>query len=383
MTRFSDIIRRGYPSADFYMLAARAGDQLKKGDHRLDLRQYGYNDRVSRGIGAMGAGDGLTAGRITDDFGTGFSAATDAGEIEAVLSGAILSDKRELRPVAGDWALIRLAPEKTRGQIVRVMPRMSELRRADSHVTWKSVVVAANFDYLMMMVSMNANYSLNRIERLIAAAWSSGGTPVLVLSKKDACDDADLLEQRAMDAVPGTDVVSISALTGEGVDVIEGYFKPGVTCAVVGSSGVGKSTLLNRLMGYEAAKTAEIRQGDSKGRHTTTSRALRLLPTGGMLIDTPGIRAFGLTAEDDDLSGSFQDIEELAIGCRFDDCSHTGEPGCAVLQAIEDGFLESRRYDSYMKMVKEVMYVKSKGETAAWLERKRKGKLIAKIQRSL
>lgn len=349
----------------------------------MDLKQYGYNDRVKDGIGAMGAREGLIAGRITDDFGTGFVAVTEAGEAEAVLAGAILSDKEELRPVAGDWVLMRLAPERTRGQIIKVMPRMSELRRADSHVNWKSVVVAANFDYLMMMVSMNANYSLNRIERLITAAWSSGGTPVLILSKKDACDDADILEQQAKDAVPGTDVVSISALTGEGVDQLGGYFKPGITCAVVGSSGVGKSTLLNKLLGYEAAKTADIRQSDSKGRHTTTSRALKLLPSGGMLIDTPGIRAFGLTAEEDDLSDSFGDIEELANGCRFDDCSHMGEPGCAVLRAIEEGILEQRRYDSYMKMLKEVMYMKSKSETAAWLERKRRGKLIAKIQRSL
>ncbi len=349
----------------------------------MDLIQYGYNDRIRAAIQTMGSGDGLVTGRIADDFGTGFSVITENGEIDAVLAGGILSDKGEIRPVAGDWARIRLAPEGTRGQIVKVVPRFSELRRADSHVGWKSVVVAADFDYLMMMVSMNANYSLNRIERLIAAAWSSGGTPVLVLSKKDACGEADLLEEQAKDAVPGTDVVSISALTGEGVDALRGYFKPGVTCAMVGSSGVGKSTLLNRLMGYEAAKTAEIRQSDSKGRHTTTSRALKLLPGGGMLIDTPGIRAFGLTAEDDDLLGSFQDIEDLASGCRFGDCSHSSEPGCAVLEALESGLLERRRYDSYMKMVKEVLYVKSKSETAAWLERKRKGKLIAKIQRSL
>lgn len=349
----------------------------------LDIRQYGYNDRIDASIAAMASGEGLIAGRITDDFGTGFTAVTEAGEVEAALSGGILSDRGELRPVAGDWVRIRLAPEGTRGQIVKVVPRYSELRRADSHVGWKSVVVAANFDYLMMMVSMNANYSLNRIERLITAAWSSGGTPVLVLSKKDACEDADLLLQQAIDAVPGTDVLSISALTGEGMDLLAGYFRPGVTCAVVGSSGVGKSTLLNSLMGYEAAKTAEIRQSDSKGRHTTTSRALKLLPGGGMLIDTPGIRAFGLTADDDDLLGSFQDIEQLAQNCRFDDCSHTGEPGCAVLKAIEEGLLEERRYDSYMKMVKEVMYLRSKSETEAWLQRKKRGKMIAKIQRSL
>lgn len=349
----------------------------------MDLRQYGYNDKIRAAIAAMGSNDGFIAGRITDDFGTGFLAVTETGEIEAALAGGILSDKEELRPVAGDWVRVRLAPEGTRGQIVKVMPRLSELRRADSHVTWKSVVVAANFDFLMMMVSMNANYSLNRIERLITAAWSSGGTPVLILSKKDACDDPETLERQAKNAVPGTDVVALSSLTGEGFDLLRSYFKPGVTCALVGSSGVGKSTLLNRLMGYEAARTAEIRQSDSKGRHTTTSRALKLLPGGGMLIDTPGIRAFGLTAEDDDLSGSFGDIEELAEGCRFDDCSHTGEPGCAVQKALEEGVLEQRRYDSYMKMLKEVNYVRSKSETAAWLERKKKGKMIAKLQRSL
>ena len=349
----------------------------------MSLIDYGYSKRAEKLYDAEATKGQFIRARVIDDFGTGFLLASDAGELEAVLSGGLLSDAQAVRPVAGDWVLARVAPEGGHGQVVKVMPRYSELKRADTVVDWKSTVVAANFDYLMMMVSMNMNFSLNRIERLITSAWSSGGTPVLVLSKKDVCEDAESLIAKARDVVPGTDVVAISSMTGEGIEEVAAFFRGGVTCAVVGSSGVGKSTLLNYLMGRQIAKTASIRDVDSKGRHTTSHRTLHLLPGGGLFLDTPGVRSFGLTAEDEEMGKAFQDIEELAHGCRFSDCAHKGEPGCAVAKAIEDGLLEERRYLSYLKLQKEIRHVQAKTEVAARLEQKRKGKVIAKLIKQL
>jgi len=347
----------------------------------LNLTDYGYSERVEDIYRRRGVPAGTIRARVLEDYGLGYVLASDAGELDAALSGGLMDGLSGERPVAGDWVLARPAPEGGHAQVLEVMPRLSELRRADTMVDWKTTVVAANFDYLIFMVSMNANYSLNRIERLMASARKSGGVPVLVLSKLDLCDDRDGMIMQAESVAPDADVVAISSLTGQGLEALDRYFRKGVTTAVVGSSGVGKSTLLNRLMGFEAERTQGIREVDSKGRHTTTHRALHLLPGGGLFLDTPGVRSFGLTSEDHEASSSFPDIEELAQACRFDDCSHTKEPGCAVLRAVEEGDLEKRRYLSYLKMVKEVEHVRAGSEAAAFMERKRRAKAISKIQR--
>jgi len=349
----------------------------------LDLGEYGYSQRIEEMYAGAKAAEGFVCARVLADYGLGFVIVAEAGEMDAVMSGGMLADVSGIRPVAGDWVVARSAPEGGHAQITGVLPRFSCLERADTMVGWKKTVVAANFDYLIIMISMNANYGLNRIERMLSAARASGGVPVLALSKADLCADSAKLAGRAEAVAAGVDVITFSSVTGEGMAKIMSYFRKGVTCAVVGSSGVGKSTLLNRLMGYEAAKTATVRQEDSKGRHTTTYRALHLLPEGGLFLDTPGIRAFGLTAEGDELDSTFTDIKELASSCRFGDCSHTKEPGCAVLKAIEEGELEERRYLSYMRMAKELDYVRASYDRAVWQERKKKGKAIAKFSKEL
>lgn len=349
----------------------------------LDLGEYGYSQRIEKLYKSIKGAEGTIRARVLADHGLGFVIAAEAGELEAVMSGGMLAEGGPMRPVAGDWVTARLAPEGGHAQITSVLPRFSCLERADTMVGWKKTVVAANFDYLIIMVSMNANYGLNRIERMVLAAKASGGRPVLALSKADLCPDAQGLAERARAVAADTDVIAFSSISGEGTSRIMSYFKRGITCAVVGSSGVGKSTLLNRLMGYEAAKTAAIREEDSKGRHTTTYRALHLLPKGGLFLDTPGIRAFGLTAGEDELDSTFTDIKEIAANCRFSDCSHKKEPGCAVLKAVEEGDLDERRYMSYMKMAKELDYVRASYDRAVWQERKKRGKAIAMFSRKL
>lgn len=348
----------------------------------LSLIEYGYSPKVERMFEEAGADGDKMKARVITEHGLGFRIVTKTGELEAGLSPDYLEGLAE-RPVAGDWVLVKSGGAGGITAITLWLPRYSELRRADTQVGWKSTVVAANFEVVMLMVSMNANYGLNRIERLVATAAASGGRPVVVLSKADLCSDPEKLLEETRSAVPGTDVISISAATGDGLDRLMNYFAPGTTCAVVGSSGVGKSTLLNCLLGQEAAKTASVSRKASRGRHTTTGRSLYPLPGGGVFLDTPGVRAFGLTSGIDGMSSTFPEIEELSSSCRFSDCTHTNEPGCAVLHALLAGKLEKRRYENYMKMAREASLVKSEERNALREMRRKRDKQIAKMRRAI
>jgi ribosome biogenesis GTPase len=351
----------------------------------LTLMDYGYMEKIEKTILKCG---GLpsdnTLARVIGDYGTGFAVIHEGGSANASLAGSFQNgaNKDEMRPVTGDWVAVRIAPGGGTGVITKIYPRFSEMRRSDTVTEWKNTHVAANFDFVFLMVSLNSNFTLSRVERLVTAAWASGGTPVVLLSKADLTEGIESLISSVSALVPGVDVVAISAITGYGIEKVSSYMKSGITCALVGSSGVGKSTLLNLMMGQEVAKTAEIRKADSKGRHTTSNRALYLLPSGGLILDTPGIRAYGLNEMGSNLERTFSDIEELAGRCRFTDCSHTGEPGCAVLMAIEDKSLDERRLASYLRMQKELEHVKAKSENSARLIRKRRQKGLAKLIRA-
>ncbi|MFD3271920.1 ribosome small subunit-dependent GTPase A [Paenibacillus dendritiformis] len=257
-------------------------------------------------------------------------------------------------PAVGDWVAAAPRPAEGRATIAGVLPRRSLFARKVAGNRPEAQVVAANADVALLVTSMTLDFEPRRLERYAALAWDSGAVPCIVLTKSDAADDAGDFIAQAELAAPGTDVFAVSALTGDGLERLRARLTPGTTVVLVGSSGVGKSTLANALAGGERMATQEVRAGDGKGRHTTTHRELLPLEGGAWLIDTPGMREVGMTAADHDgLSSAFEDIEALAAACRFHDCSHSQEPGCAVNAAIASGELEAGRLASYRKLLRE------------------------------
>jgi ribosome biogenesis GTPase / thiamine phosphate phosphatase len=271
----------------------------------------------------------------------------------------------------GDWVLVR--PDGP--AITGVLPRRTALVR---HATGKATLpqtLAANMDDVFVTVAADRGVPLGRIERFLALVWESGATPVVVLTKSDllAPDAAAPLLTEAMGAAPGAEVCLVSAVTGEGIENISERLRPSRTAALIGSSGAGKSSLLNALAGADVAATSEVRDVDGKGRHKTAWRELVMLDQGGAVIDTPGLRGLGLWLDGGGLDATFADIAELALSCRFTDCRHDTEPGCAVTGAIESGELDERRLASYRKLEREAAYVARKADprlareqTRAW-----------------
>lgn len=288
----------------------------------------------------------------------------DRGQCDLVTPAGILRADTEfvvprdpMRVVCtGDWAVVDAygAPPYVR----TLLPRRTAFVRSTSSKRSEGQVLAANVDHALIAVSLGAELDLGRIERFISLAWSSGAQPLLALTKADLVPDEATVAHLVADAetcAPGVQVLPVSAETGEGVDILAAVLAGGTT-ALLGQSGAGKSTLANALLGHRAQSVQAIRDRDGKGRHTTTTRNLLPLPAesgGGVLIDTPGLRGVGLWDAEDGLGQAFSEIEELAADCRFQDCAHRSEPGCAVLAAVEGGALPERRLDSYRKLLRE------------------------------
>jgi ribosome biogenesis GTPase len=278
---------------------------------------------------------------------------TEEAELFAEISGKCRSLGEF--PAVGDFVMLdRSCGKSGHGQIQRVLSRKSVFERKAAGQKSGTQVVAANIDIVFICSSLNNDFNLRRLERYLSIAWSSSALPVVVLTKSDLCEDTDDKLAEVSSVAIGADVLVTSGLIESTLDQLRPYLKDGVTAAFIGSSGVGKSTLINALAGQELLQTADIRQDDDRGRHTTTRRELIALPQGGVVIDTPGMREIGLDSAD--LSKAFSDIDALAAECRFRDCTHKAEPGCAVRAAVENGALDSDRLENYFKLKKEVRY---------------------------
>jgi ribosome biogenesis GTPase / thiamine phosphate phosphatase len=270
------------------------------------------------------------------------SVMTGQGEQRAVPATSLYGSELA-GPAVGDWVGLR-------GELaVTVLPRSSAFVRTVAGRTSAAQVVAANLDVVLVVDALTGEARLRRVERYLAVAWSSGATPVVVLTKADLCDDVAATVEAVREDALGVDVLAVSSVTGEGLEGLRALLGPGRTAAMVGPSGVGKSSLVNALAGRAVAGTREIRD-DGRGRHTTTARELHLLPGGGLLVDTPGMRELGLYDDADGVDTAYADVTELAAGCRFRDCAHRGEPGCAVAAAIDDGRLDPARFTAWRKL---------------------------------
>lgn len=348
----------------------------------IDLKKYGY-------IEAETPPPGLLPGRVMELQREQYTVITEHGEVTAVLKGAFYhtAGTREDFPCVGDFVWLQYN-EKGASRIAKLLPRRSKFSRADfsGHAagyvkTILEQVVATNFDYVFIVSSLNWDFKVNRILRYLTQTRQSGGQPVVILTKADLAPDLGAPLADVQKAAPDVPVHVVSSHTGLGLDALYEYLQPGKTVVLLGMSGVGKSSLLNALVNQEVMTVKAIREDDSRGRHTTTHRQLFMLACGAMVIDTPGMRELGLFGADDGISAGFSDVEELLTQCRFNNCRHQTEPGCAVLAALADGSLLCEHWERYLTQKRENKFVDDK---AGHLKDKRvRHKSIAKWNKNM
>ncbi|GAK61125.1 putative ribosome biogenesis GTPase RsgA 2 [Candidatus Vecturithrix granuli] len=355
----------------------------------MNLAQFGWNPFFEAHFSEYSAA-GFMPARICSEHKQQYQVYTESGEYPAEVSGKMLylADSRSDFPAVGDWVAVN-SPENGGLAIIHaILPRkscfsrkMASGRDRRSGGRPEEQVLAANVDTVFLVSGLDREFNLRRIERYLTLVYNSGATPVIVLNKADVCDDWEYCVAEVKAIAFDAPIHPISAKTQNGLDALRNYLQPGKTAALLGSSGVGKSTIMNALLGYERQRVQVVSAQVGKGQHTTTERELIPVPTGGLLIDTPGMRELQLWSSEENLKGSFEDIETLAVRCRFADCQHESEPGCAVRAAVETGELDASRLQSYRKLTQEVAYLEQRQDSSAdYLERK-KWKQIAKWQR--
>ena len=339
------------------------------------LEPWGWDERWAAAFAAEAKAGELPA-RIVEERRGVFRAASADGERPARTPGSLRykTDDPARLPAVGDWVRAQ-AVRGERTLLVRgVLPRRTKLSRKAAGETLTEQVIAANVDAVLVMTAMNAEFNPRRLERFLSVCRESGAEPVVVLNKADACPDTSPFAAEARAVAGGAPVVAVSAKTGEGLAALGEWIRTGRTVGLVGSSGVGKSTLVNRLSGGELMGTAETRASDERGRHTTTHRQLFILPGGGVILDTPGMREMQFWDAERGVAGSFDEIESLAPSCRFRDCAHGSEPGCAVKAAVEAGTVAPERLESWRKLKKEAKFEARRVDPALEAEKKRKDK---------
>lgn len=321
---------------------------------------------------------GCIPGRVALEHKHMYRVYTEHGDLLTEVSGKMrhTAAGRADYPAVGDWVAVSARLEEGRATIHGVLPRLSKFSRKAAGSTIEEQIVAANIDTVFLVNALNQDFNVRRIERYMILAWESGANPVIVLSKADLCDDVKAAVAEVAAVSVGVTIHVISSIEQQGLEQLTPYLKEGTTVALLGSSGAGKSTLINSLYGSVIHETNDVRHGDDRGKHTTTYREMIILPDGGLLIDTPGMRELQMWDADSGFNASFQDIEALAEQCRFQDCRHLKEPGCAVKQAIAEDELSRDRYDNYVKLQKELAYLARKENRSAQLTQKDKRKPI-------
>jgi ribosome biogenesis GTPase len=342
----------------------------------FDLSELGWTPELAENLEP-----GLVPGRVAAAHRGAFDVWLETGEVRASLPGKLLHEGLDVG--VGDWVGLG------EGLIRQVLPRRSAIVRNAAGMTTTAQTLAANVDVAFVLSSLGPDIEPRRLERYLVTIWETGASPEIVLTKADRIEDPWPMVAEVEAVAPGVPVHVVSSLTGQGIDALRARIQPGSTAVLLGSSGVGKSTLVNRWLGEDLMDTGETRLDDDEGRHTTTHRQMLVLPGGGLVIDSPGIRELQLwDVGDDALGATFSDVEELAAECRFGDCTHEQEPGCAVLAAVESGALPADRFASWRKLQRELFAIEirhnallRKQEQAKWKQRGREGKARAEAKR--
>lgn len=344
------------------------------------LTNWGYSSRRRADFEATTAGiSGCVPGRVCTEHKGMYRVVTETGFCLAQVSGRLRHDARSRAdyPAVGDWVALQLMDGEERGVIQAILPRTSVFMRKVAGAVTEEQIVGTNIDQVLLVNALNQDYNLRRLERYLILAWESGAAPVVVLTKADLCEDAAAKALEVEVTAPGVPVLVTSVLSGEGLDAVRELAAPGQTLGLLGSSGAGKSSLVNVLLGRDVQAVQEVRGGDDRGRHTTTHRELFQLPGGGVVLDTPGMRELQLWHADEGFGEAFEDIEALAARCRFRDCTHRGERDCAVAAALASGELDAARYDNYRKLQKELAYLARKDAEHRRAQERAAGKMHA------
>ncbi|HEY9666308.1 MAG TPA: ribosome small subunit-dependent GTPase A [Coleofasciculaceae cyanobacterium] len=350
----------------------------------MNLKDLGWSSFFQKNFESH-CQEGYTIGRVVLEHKHVYILYTEQGEFSAEVTGKMRyqASGRQDFPAVGDWVVISLREGENRATIHTVLPRKSKFSRKIVGAITEEQLVATNIDTVFLITGLDGDFNLRRIERYLILVWESGANPVIILNKADLCDDVEQRRQQVESIAQGVPIIVLSAVKNQGIATLIPYLTKGQTVALLGSSGVGKSTLTNQLMGKVVQAVQEVRHSDNRGKHTTTHRELLVLPSGGLLIDTPGMREIQIWAGDEGLQETFADINMLARQCRFHDCQHSLEPGCAVQQALEDGTLDYQRLLNYQKLQKELSYLTRKQDQKASLAEKERWKKVTKSLRKM
>ncbi|MBK9709628.1 MAG: ribosome small subunit-dependent GTPase A [Acidobacteria bacterium] len=345
-----------------------------------ELALWGWNDFFSANFREFSK-HGMIPGRVSTEFNKFYKVQTSEGEKLAEIAGRMKHEaqSRSELPAVGDWVALRLNKTRDSAVIHALLPRRSRFARKSKGSKTEEQIVGANIDTVFLVTSLNQDFNPRRIERYLAVVWESGATPVVLLTKTDLCEDVTEKTAIMLETARGVEVHPVCAIKDEGLDALQKYFVTGQTVALIGSSGVGKSTIINRLIGSEKQKVLEVREHDDRGMHTTRHRELILLPAGGIVLDTPGMREFQLWGAEDGIETTFDDIEALAAHCQFTDCKHQTEPRCAVRHAIESGALAVERFDNYLKLQQELSFLARRQDHFAQKQEQNRWKKLSRL----